>query len=148
MSGDEKLTKLIDDLVNQKTFSLDGLKAVEELRKRACDLERTLENAHGRIISMEGVLTETSTELAILRGRENEIVKKDAAIKARESAIFELEKGKAVADAKSEVWSGIFHTIFKNTVVRENVTRSLPVTNQYGTIDYKTENSIHLKEME
>jgi len=52
--------------------------------------------------------------------------------RARSNDLAQSEKKVAVAEAQSVVWSDAFHTIFRNTVVRENTSRSVSLMHPQG----------------
>lgn len=123
----EALTALIDDLIREKTFSLEAVDAIKALRDKAKALEDGLYVSRTDLEKERGKVTTLESEKSAWKARESAVASRDAAVAEREKKITELEKSSAVAAAKSEIWSDAFHTIFKNTVVRRNVSSNVPL---------------------
>lgn len=145
MAGD--LTRMIDALVEQKTFSLDAVGSIKDLRDRAVGLETDLTEATGKIKlasaenqRLNGIISTRDEDLNKWRARET-------ALMAREAKMTDLEKQVAVEMAKSGAIHSCFDKIFANRMVRESVTRSVPTvitpTYQGGMpqTTYNTENT-------
>ena len=120
----DKLTDAIDQLVQEKTFSLDALNAVGRLRDRAVAQEQqirsleTLRESQGRAISdLQEQVRQLAEQEVGLRERERKVAE-------REAKAQQLEVETAVAVAKSETFGIVFNTIFRNTAVRERVVRN------------------------
>lgn len=134
----DDLTKLIDTLVQQKTFSLDAVGSIKELRDKAADLETKLKKAeeYGKRRDMElqqNAATIGARDLQVKRWETRE-----KELSEREAKVTDLEKSTAVAQAESHVMRDVFHTIFRNTIVRETTNRDVPVVRNYagGSGDY------------
>jgi hypothetical protein len=127
-----ELTKMIDDLVEQKTFTLDGLKAVQELREQAIALTEKNRNN-------EDVLKGTKADL---QARNNELVKANAELakfKDMETALVErekkqtklecdVEKHKALAEQGKE----FVQLIFRNQTVMTSTMKHIPIAGSNG----------------
>lgn len=115
---------LIDKAVEEKTFSLDALTAVQKIKEQATKLDRDLKNAQQ---SLEHQKRETDRE-STARARAEEKVKawdaREAAIVAREAKLTELEKQSAVAQAESRVYFTVIDKMFANRQFRETVMES------------------------
>ena len=131
MPSDE-LTKLIDSLVEQKTFGLDALGPIKDLRDRAAKQEALLRTSADEIRELKTQGYQKDGQIARLANEVKDWTQRLAEIENRERKIFELEKASAVAVAQSDIWSNAFHSIFKNTVVRETINRDIPLTRNYG----------------
>jgi hypothetical protein len=134
----DDLTKFIDALVEKKTFGLEALGGVKELRDKAVRLEADLSRANQRIADFA---QEVAAANRVIEHRDSDIrswTQRQAELENRERKIFDLEKASAVAVAQSAVWDDAFHSIFRNSIVRETINRSVPLTRTYpgGSGDY------------
>lgn len=121
----DDLTKAIDKLLNEKTFTVEAVRGIEELRKRAADL-------HSQLARTQELQREYSDKYAIAAG-ENAILKaRENAVAEREKKMTELEMKAAVESAKAQVWDQCFGRIFANRIVREHVNDSVPVLQTYS----------------
>lgn len=127
MAATDELTKLIDNLVEQKTFGLDALGPIKDLRDRAAKQEAALKESSDRIGKLEALGYQKDNKIKLLESDVRDWAQRQAEIENRERKVFELEKASAVAVAQSGVWSDAFHTIFKNTITRESINRSSPI---------------------
>jgi hypothetical protein len=125
--SDNNLTTLINQLVEEKTFSLEAVEAIKEIRNKAEKLE--IENV--RLNEKIDTLIANNVDLAkrLRRSEESYNVAsekinffEDQEKKAKH-AIYEAEKHKAVADAFKEAMT----IVFKPNSVRESITRTVPV---------------------
>lgn len=128
----DELTKVIDKLVEQKTFGLDALGAIKDLRDKAAKQEENLKDAKREIDERRGAEIRASNEVKRLTFVVNDWTQRQAELENRERKVFDLEKASAVAVAESKVWDRAFSSIFKNTIVREQINRDIPVTRNYG----------------
>lgn len=125
----DKLSDLIDDMVREKTFSLDALDAVKGLRDRAFvqdasieKLTKTLADRDETIGKMRAQASELSAEITVLKARENSVAE-------REGKTRDLELKEAAATAKAQALDSVFGTIFRNVTVRETTVKQVPYSN-------------------
>ena len=78
--------------------------------------------------------------------RETAIQDREEAVWKREAAMADLEKRTAVAEAKADVRKEVFDTIFRNTIVRENINRSVSETVNGPTYSSVTKSDNHASE--
>jgi len=125
MAAKEDLLNSIDTLVQEKTFNLDALDAIKDLKTKAellgseLDLmkksrDASLAREEHCVKTIEGL----RAELNILRARE-------ITLEAREKQASVLETQAAVAQAESRVWEKATRIVFAPNTVRENISRSL-----------------------
>jgi chromosome segregation ATPase len=131
MSND--LLKQIDDLVASKTFNLDALDGIKQLKddlqKQINETEwmaKKLKDETARCEELAKANTWQGNKIAALEKsiKENE----ETVIKGRD-AIHEAAKHKAVADA----WQGAMAMVFKPNAVRESVQRNHTVVVPNGS---------------
>lgn len=125
MSVELDIIEIIDKLIQEKTFSLDALKAIEELKEKAEDLGSTLTRAQDACNQYDNDLTKSESHLAKARQDIEHWQKRESELKEREAKVFDHEKAKAVAEARAEVFDHCFKTVFANVTIRRNVSRSV-----------------------
>jgi hypothetical protein len=127
MTTKNDLLTMIDELVTKNTLSLEGVKVIEELRKKADLQARMIEQlqadnsrCHAEKLQAQNLVSARSNELDAART----IIK---AMTEREGTVVNLEKAKAVAEAESKVWDKAFDRVFRVPTVRETITSSVPI---------------------
>lgn len=127
-----ELTNAIDQIIQQKTFSLEGVDAIKTLKIKALALEESVIAKDRRIAELEQLrkdfsadITTLNDALKIARMREDSLVK-------REANIAQLERTSAVADARSGCYTDIFNKMFANRQFREHVIESTQVPVPYN----------------
>ena len=122
-----ELITAIDRLVEEKTFNLDALEAIKDLRDKASRLEATVE-----LLEAQGKKHKENTDKLIKENNDlmdswNKQNAKVAELEAREKlaweAIYRAEKHEAVAEAYKDA----LRTVFKPHAVREQVIQNIPV---------------------
>ncbi len=103
---EQELLEALDKLVEEKTFSLDAIKKIDDVRSKA-DL--------------------LSSELTVLRGELEKWVEthqeRESVLVEREGKITGLEKATAVSQAESALAIKMFETIFKPVTLRREIQR-------------------------
>jgi chromosome segregation ATPase len=127
-----KLTAMIDQLVTEKTFTMDALQAIQEMKVKAeyleaehTKLERQLTDSKADRDSLSNQLTTAEGLLLGWKNREQELVK-------RELKVTEHEKRSAVAEAQASAYKDALKTVFAPNVVRQSVATSRSYTNPNG----------------
>lgn len=124
---DVRLTKAIDEIVNEKTFTVEAVDAIKNLRDRAEILERNLEAAEKKGDLQDKVITDLNKSVDIFKTREAELTKREREVTEREKNMITLEKTTAVAEAKAGVWDECLKRLLGNRILRENFNKSIPV---------------------
>ena len=120
----EDIMKQIDSLVESKTFNLDALEGIKQIKD---SLKDTLNSLH-RLQDKELVLTRDLTlersknaeHVAEIAGLKHQIAEMHKAAEDGKAARFESDKHKAVADA----WQSAMAMVFKPNAVRETIQRN------------------------
>jgi hypothetical protein len=123
-----ELTNLIDTLVQQKTFSLEAVGLIKDLRDKAADLENKLKNSQ---VNGEHQRRDIQNNEAAIRRQNDELAKwakREADIQAREAKMTELEKMVAVETTRATVYSVCMDKMLANRIVRESIQHSEPHT--------------------
>lgn len=136
MALEQKLVDLLQEITEKQTFSLEGLKAVQELKTRAEFVDKRNEELEQRNRDLKAendnarrLLADSDSQNEKLKTRLGAIEKRELDCTIAETVLkCEKEKGALVID--------MFKTVFKNTIVRENVCSSVPLAGPgggYGT---------------
>ena len=128
MATEKDLIKMMEKLVEEKTFSLEGAKAVAELKRLTEATQDKLKEYETRI----GLNLRQIEELKRIQRDESsrieEYQKREKAIEDREKSMNAYDIRVAVAEARHGVLYDVFNTIFKNTIVREDVQKRAVVS--------------------
>lgn len=123
-----ELLEFVNKLVEDKTFNLDAVGRIAELREKVIALEKQLTFKENDNIKLK-------REIAVLNGKGESLEQqlknwedREEKLKVREAAATELEKVTAVANAKAEVYSTCMTQMLANRVVRENIVSNVPTS--------------------
>lgn len=126
MASDE-LTKMIDNLVETKTFGLDAIDGVKALRDKAADLEKKLKaadtanvEARRNTLELEGINKTQTDRLVAWEKRLFDLT-------TREAKITDLEKTVAVETTRAATLDSCMSRMLANRSVRESFTSSVPL---------------------
>ncbi len=139
------IEKLIEEAVTEKTFSLKSVTRIKKLMKNYKEQveinknkTETIENRDERIKSLERGITELNTQVAKSQTKINKQKTRVKDLKKRELKMDLLDqKVLNSAERRIDVIS-MFNTVFRNTIVRETVQKTVPVLHpasdgdQYG----------------
>lgn len=121
------LTKLINQLVDEKTFTLDGLDAIKAVRDKAdalvVELETTKERLKNSRADESNLREALDKERELTKLLQSKIDMHLAREKEADIAIYAADKYQAVADAYKDAMS----IVFKPNAVRETISKSVPV---------------------
>ena len=124
MKNQTEIIKMIEKLVEEKTFSLEGAKAIAELKKLTEATQDMLKEYETKLEWNK----KTIDELRAINSELNEQIKRykdrEKAIEDREKHANNNETRVAVAEAKHSALYDVFNTIFKNTIVREHIQKT------------------------
>lgn len=122
-----ELVQIIERLIEEKTFSVEGVKAVEALREKAVSLEVALERTRNTLDDRNAELirlrSEAATKDQLLMewgARERSLVARE---KDADKAIYDSEKHQAVAN----VWQQAMSMVFKPAAIRTEIQRQVAV---------------------
>jgi DNA anti-recombination protein RmuC len=124
----DSLTEVIDKLVQERTFGLEGLEGVKRIKDHAATLEQKLKDSQEAVTGRDMSIRSYISEIAELRAIIEKHHARDADLTKREAKVRELEMREAVSTARAQTMESVFGTIFKNVTVREQNLRQLPFT--------------------
>lgn len=132
MISKETLLQQIDDLVASKTFSLEAVDVITQIKgklRAAIEDNEELKRRYDGLYETNGrqsdELLKLGKELEHLRA---ELAAAKALNDAGQKAIYEAEKHQAVAEA----WQSALQTVFKPNTVRETVYQSIPISHHFN----------------
>jgi hypothetical protein len=112
---------LIDDLVASKTFSLDALEAVRQLKDKAVELERQLERRNQEVADLKETKLHLENKVREQRALVDAIDAREKAVIGRESQIHTVEMARAVSDARAATFEQAMKIVFAPNMVRNMV---------------------------
>lgn len=130
MSSD--LIRAIDRLVEEKTFNLDALEAIKELRDKAAALEDQVDDLIKRTDKLRGEIREYEKSAAENNAHIEKQNTKIAALEAQEKQAFESIFNAQKHEAVAEAYKDALRTVFRPHSVRETIARSFPIATTYS----------------
>ena len=130
----DELTKLIDQMVQEKTFSMEGVAAINELREQAELMQKTIKQLQESFKKENECANRLRNDNDALKGELKNWRAREEKLTNRESKITELEKDRAVANAKADTFRECVGLVFRNTTVRENMVGTRPVAESSGFV--------------
>jgi hypothetical protein len=126
------IVKLIEELVEKKTLSLDAVAGVNAVRQRALELE-------AQITRLETMVESYRKQNEEIRESNLDWAQREEALKARETKMTDLEKQVAVGEARSIAYKDMFDRMFANRIVRESHQTNTWVPEGSGGNQYATQ---------
>jgi len=123
----DKLTDVIDEMVRNKTFSLDALEAVKGLKDRAIEQEKKIERLDSLLATRAESEARLRAENSTLQRTIDDHAKNEISLREREAKVLTLELAEARSTATAGALREAFGIVFKNTTIRESVQRSTAV---------------------
>jgi septal ring factor EnvC (AmiA/AmiB activator) len=130
MSSD--LIRAIDRLVEEKTFNLDALEAIKELRDKAAALEDQVDDLIKRTDRLRGEVREHEKSISEKNDRIEKQNTKILELEAREKQAFEAIYKAEMHSAVAEAYKDALRTVFRPHSVRETIARSFPIATTYA----------------
>ena len=128
----DKLTDLIAEIVKEKTFSLEAVQAIEQIRAKAATLELNLQGAREETRRAESEIAALSAERAAHRTAETTLEARQKAVAEREKKMTDLERETAVSKAEARVLDNCLSRLLGNRQIRETITSSVPIQENYS----------------
>ncbi len=133
---EQSVLKAIEDMVQEKTLSLEALRGLGKIKDEAVRLSAELEATKAKYNDLEKSNTTTLSSLDAANKKVLEWEKRAAELAAREKAAdvakFAAQKDYAVAEA----YKDMLKTIFAPNYFREHVTKQVPVPHTTGGSGY------------
>jgi chromosome segregation ATPase len=120
-NANTQLSNMIEELVQQKTFGLDALDAIRELKSRAELLESEIKRKDDQITTLTQDCQAKNERLAAQEKELAKISAREIAVAARESKIHQNELIAAVAQARAGAFEQSMKIVFAPNRVRDSV---------------------------
>lgn len=144
MTTKYEIADLIDKLAQEKTFSLEGVKAIEELRVKSEGQRQRIEALEKELTTARAVLHDYEQKDSAAQITIQKLKEREESLKKREADIFKHEKDAAVANAQTVAFKEAMHIMFKPNTIRESVHRSVPIAREYtGGGNYVEQHQSH-----
>lgn len=127
----ENLVQMIETLVQEKTFSLDALEAIKNLRDKAEKLQDELEKTQRTLADTQSRRSALTAENALLTEELNVWKNRESAILSREKTMYALEQRTAVAEAQANAFLLSMKITFAPNMVRNSL-QDFSTRNQNG----------------
>ena len=134
MTEDKDLIKLIDELIHEKTFSLDAVEAVKNMRDIAQGLEKRNKELKKDALTHLAKVNEYEDRITVLRSKDEDWREREAKLIKHENKAEELRLSNAVSNAKAETYKECVSLIFRNETLRREMLGSIPVTDNTGYV--------------
>ena len=133
MTAKTELLSAIDKIVYEKTFTMEGLQAINGLREKAEKLENELITVKDRIKNGTEENSRLNRIIASSEKEKNNVNARELAVTEREKKQLELEIKAATSDARAATIATCFDGVFRNAKIREQVFRSDVIMRSDGT---------------
>lgn len=123
----KKVQEAIQILIETKTFSLEGVKAIQEMRNAYEMLKKTYEAKREEYSSLSAKYGEQSSKLNKLVNDEANIRSREEAVTKREDKMTRLEIEKECADKMVGHTISMFNTVFRNATLQTSVMKNIVI---------------------
>jgi regulator of replication initiation timing len=133
MTTTDEITKLVEKVLVEKTFSLEIIDQIKKIRDDYNDLEKKFKEKETINKELYETNLKLSTENSDLKSKGESVSNREKIVAEKESkqALNDLEL-KQAQESKTEI-KELFGIVFKNPIVRENVYKNKAIpNNQYG----------------
>lgn len=120
----KELDALIDQLVINSTFKLEGVEIVNALRAKTSDLEQALESKIREVKNLEERGQEGVRREAELRTANNALFAENVELRKKLESLEKTVLAAQLDGARGAAFREAFLAIFKPTVVREEILRN------------------------
>lgn len=111
----------IDDLVLQKTLSVDAYKGITELKERAAKIDAENAQLKERNLSLTKQVTMLQEREELAAEKLQAIAGREQAVAKREAEVFKHEMSAAVAHAEAKAFRHALGVVFAPNTVRESI---------------------------
>ena len=129
----EALDLILDEIVKDRTFSVEAVEGIQQLREDNKTLQAAARDDEVKIAEQKNDIEMQGRRIENLMAEVNEWKKRENNLLNREEKMTTLEKNEAVAKAVTEALGHCFDTVFNNTVFRESFNKCVPGGEYGGT---------------
>ena len=118
---EQKIEDVLQQVVEDKTFSLEAVEAIKALREENQKLRTQNESQLKQLSNLRDELAVAKKEVTDLRGRLDRYIIWEEGIKDREKAVLRTEIQNEHLQARCAELKGIIDNLTRNTMVRQRV---------------------------
>ena len=119
----EEINVLIEKAVNEKTFSLEALDSIKRMRDDFKAIEDTYQRTEEAYRKQSAEMSNIQSENISLKEKAGDVTRREKEVEKKEKEIYIMELNLKHAEQRREDISHMFETVFRNTTIRESVTR-------------------------
>lgn len=124
---DEKLLEALNNLIQQKTLSLEAFELVQDLKKKYEDLSKRFDYTQKDLERFRRENEALSMHNSTLAKKLAEAESRESSIIEREKKVTRLEIEKECADKMVKHTTETFKTVFENATLKNTIMRGIPV---------------------
>jgi hypothetical protein len=126
------IEQAIQEMFEQKVFTMEGIKAVQQLRENFSKLTDDYATKLAEIKKLLEINEKIITRNAELESKISEVRNRELAVDKREKEITRLEIEKTCADRMVTHTLGMFNTVFANATLKTSVLKEVINPSLYG----------------
>lgn len=128
------IVSYIDNLVAEKTFGLEALDGIKKIKDAHVEALKTIEELQEqlaeRAAECRSIRSENTDLEDALKQAKQQIADMEKTVRDGQKAIYDADKHYAVANA----YKHSLEVVFRPAVMRETVTKNVPVTQPHGGV--------------
>ncbi len=132
----EDITKLIEEAITKNTFSLEAVKAIQDMRTDYAKVKVQLEESTKNLKFTQDSLTKEIDESTSLSHELDAWKLRESVLAEREKKCMETEIMFTYEQQRSQENRDLVHMFLKNSVIRKAVVEKIPVVRQSFTQTY------------
>lgn len=117
----DALNSTIQQLLTEKTLSLEALPHIQKLKDTVAEQEKQIEILTSKVENHKAENRDLSSRLSAVVAERDRLQAAETALSGREARIFALEKEAAVAEARSSAYRDSMAIVFAPNAVRQRV---------------------------
>jgi hypothetical protein len=125
------IEQAIQEMFEQKVFTLEGVKAVQQLRENFSKLTDDYATKLAEIKKLLETNEKIITRNTELESKISEVKNRELAVEKREKEMTRLEIEKVCADKMIAHTLGMFNTVFANAALKTSIMREVAVPSTY-----------------
>lgn len=117
----KELETVLENMVNQRLLSLDGVAALSGIKQRLEEAERELKTRLTRIDELKTQVSQLEARNRTQSEQLTKIADREKAVAEREAKVTDLEKAAAVSQARASTFEQAMRIVFAPNTVRNGV---------------------------
>ena len=125
----EKINEVIESALTERTFSLEIIQKIKEIREELAEFRETDKDQRERIASQIVSIDSLNAELSDFKAKETELKLMEVDLLKRGRIIFEKETRAEFQKEKADLIERLFNTVFRNAEIRKDIFKTAHITN-------------------